>query len=244
MAMIYPLIVVALAYVLFVFLVTHLAPVSLGAYQDLTSNSDALLSWLVWLGQSAKWWVIWLPTAIAVLLGAWWYRSGRALWSFNPKASDRLRSSRWPLLRRSLHDGRMATFAEVLSLLIEQQVPSHEAIVLAADATGDRGLSAAAREIAERLRRGETIGDGAPAQHRLPPLLGWLISVGPGRFNFSKTLQMTAETYRQRAMRAISWRAVYLPILLTAIVGGGATLIQALAVFWPICRLLYELGMP
>ena len=244
MAMIYPLIVVALAFVLFVFLVTRLAPTTLYVYQDLTSHSDAFLSWLVWLGQSANWWAICLPVAVVVLLGAWWYRSGRAVRSFGAAAGGRSRPGRWQLLRRSLHDGRMATFAEVLSLLIEQQVPSYEAIVLAADATGDRSLGAAAREIAERLQRGETMGDGQPIPHQFPPLLGWLISVGPGRSSFSKTLRMTAEMYRQRAMRAVSWRAVYFPILLTAIVGGGATLVQALAVFWPISRLLYELGMP
>ena len=100
MAMIYPLIVVTLAYVLFVYLVTHLAPVTLNAYQDLTSNSEAFLSWLVWLGQSAKWWVIWVPAAIAVFFGVWWYRSGRAIWSLGATASGRLSPSRWPLLRR------------------------------------------------------------------------------------------------------------------------------------------------
>jgi general secretion pathway protein F len=247
MAMIYPLIVVTLAYVLFVFLVTQLAPVTLAAFEDLSSSSDAFLSSLVWLGESARWWSIWVPAAVVLLLGAWWYRSGRAMGSFNAVVGGPARQSRpgrATLFRRSLRDGRMATFAELLSLLIEQQVPPHEAVVLAANATGDRSLSEAAEKIAERLRRGEALGDQDPSQQPFPPLLSWLISVGTGRSGFCKTLRMTAETYRQRALRAVSWRALYFPILLTAIVGGGATLAQALAVFLPISRLLYELGMP
>jgi type II secretory pathway component PulF len=138
----------------------------------------------------------------------------------------------------------MATFAEVLSLLIEQEVPSHEAIVLAADATGDAGLGQAAREISERAQRGEAIDRHGAAARRIPPLLGWLIATGTGRTNFGKTLRMAAETYREQAMRAVNWRAVYMPILLTAVFAGSVTLLQALATFGPLCRLLHQLGQP
>ncbi len=246
-AMIYPLIVVGLAYVMFLTLVTRLAPKTLDAVENLTSNAAPFLTGLVWLGQTSQWWAIWPPIAVIGLLGWWWFRSGRAgglLRDATSKHAGKKRKRRWPTMSRSLHDGRLATFAEVLSLLIEQQVPIHEAIVLAADSTGDRGLGQAAREMADRIQRGESLEDPKRVAPQFPPLLGWLLTVGAGRGSFSKTLRMTAESYRRRAERAVTWRVIYLPILLTAVFGGGFTLLQALATFAPISHLLFELGTP
>jgi len=136
----------------------------------------------------------------------------------------------------------MAAFAEILSLLIKQRVPLQEAIVLAADASGDRGLSGAAREIADRQRSGEIIGglDTIPAP--FPPLLGWLVLAGMHQPNLSETLLITADSYRQRAPRAALWTSLYLPIVLTVVFGGTATVLQAVVTFGPIYRMLYDLG--
>jgi hypothetical protein len=59
----------------------------------------------------------------------------------------------------------------------------------------------------------------------------------------SQTLSLTAEVYRQRARRTVTWAVVYLPIVLSVVLGGTATLIQALAVFLPLSRLWHQLGM-
>jgi general secretion pathway protein F len=246
-ALMYPLIVVGLAYVLFVAIVRHFAPVVLAAMEDLTSRSNAFLAALVWLGQRAIWWAPWLPVACLLLLALWWFRWGRAGRLFREViATGPQRRRAWSraTLRQTLYDSRLATFAELLALLVEQQVPVHEAVVLAADATGDRGLSQAAREAADRLQRGELSGDRQQIAGRFPPLLAWLIATRPGRVGFGRTLRMAAETYRRRAQRAVAWRTAYLPIVLTAVIGGGFALLQALVVFFPYSRLLYELGMP
>lgn len=246
-AMVYPLAVVALAYGLFVFLVVRLAPTTLGVYESFSSSSDPLLAWMVWLGETAKWWAFWPPLVVVLLLVFRWYRSGRA--SVTQGRVTTARSSgffwrRWASASQALRDGRMATFAEILSLLIKQEIPLQEAIVLAADASGDRGLSHAAREIADRQRAGEVFEsrDAIPAP--FPPLLGWLVLAGADQPGIGDTLLRTADGYRQRAARAATWTAMYLPIVLTAVFGGAATVLQGVATFGPICRLLYELGQP
>lgn len=246
-ALVYPLAVVALAYGLFVFLVVRLAPTTLGVYESLTSSSDPLLACLVSLGETAKWWAVWPPLVVLLLLVLRWYRSGRA--SVTQGRTAATRSSgffrrRWASAGQSLRDGRMATFAEMLSLLIKQQVPLQEAIVLAADASGDRGLGRAAREIANRQQAGEVFDsrDAIPAP--FPPLLGWLVMAGADQPGISDTLVETANSYRRRAARAATWTAMYLPIVLTAVFGGAATALQCVATFGPICRMLYELGQP
>ena len=246
-ALVYPLTVVALAYGLFVFLVVHLAPTTVGVYESLTSSSDPLLTWMVWLGETAKWWAAWPPLVVVLILVIRWYRSGRA--SMAQGGAVTARSSgffrrRWASVGQALHDGRMATFAEMLSLLIKQQVPLQEAIVLAADASGDRGLSRAAREVADRQQAGEVFESRDAVPVPFPPLLGWLVMAGADQPGISDTLLETADSYRRRAARAATWTAMYLPILLTAVFGGAATVLQGVAPFGPICRMLYELGQP
>lgn len=243
LAMIYPAFVVLLAFASFVLLTTRLAPVTLRAYEDLTSNHDALLSILVKLGSSAHIWGIAIPIGGAVIGSAWWLHSGRALLSSSTgqvPARNRLRAFSSSVLR----DGRFAAFAEIVSLLIRQQVPLHEAIELAGAACGDSSVARSAKALSRQLERGESLSVDDDNLRVFPPLLGWLISVGGEPEHLAQALTEMAEQYRQRSKRATDWVVVYLPIIITCTVGGTVVLLQALAVFRPLCKMLFELGSP
>ncbi len=245
LAMFYPLIVVALAYAMFLFTLVKLTPGVQQADADLTSSSHALLDTLVAWGQSAPLWAPWPPLAVALLLFLWWRRSGRIAWTANsggPRRSPRSGSPTWPSVRGSLQDGRAATFAELLALMNEHHVPLHEAVVLAADASGDGALRDAARIVSARLQNGETTqaSGGIPAP--FPPLIGWSLLAGVHSSALNDTLRNSARLYRDRAARSARWTMIYLPIILTAVVGGTAVLAQTMTVFLPISQLLYDLG--
>ena len=154
----------------------------------------------------------------------------------------RHRFSGFPSIRQSLFDGRMATFAEVLGLLEEHDVPLHEAIVLAADSSGDRPLSDAARSVAQRLKNGETLTRREDIPNAFPPLLGWSVLCGMERPRLQRSLAASAEMYRQRALAAARWAALYMPLVLIVVVGGSAVLAQALVSFLPLISLLFQLG--
>jgi general secretion pathway protein F len=249
-ALLYPLLVVLLAYAMFVFLVTRVAPVESRVYQDLTRSSEPLLDGLVWLGQTALWWAPWLPLAILLLLTIWWHRSAQVAWSLDGKKwsqpSNLSPVLRWLSPRKALgrvfHDERMAGFAEVLSLLVNQQVPLGQAVVLAADASGDRLIRRASQEIADRLQRGEILTRREDLPAEFPPLLGWLLISGAQHVELSQALARIARNYRERAGRAAAWTTVYLPITLTVLIGGTATLVQGLVTFLPLWKLWYDLS--
>jgi len=243
----YPVVVVSVAYALFVGLLVWLVPITLEAHQSLTERSDAVLAGMVSIGQTAGWWGVPVPLAAALLLGAWWRRSGRVLWSGRGQAKPRRFSrglGRGTGIRQALQSGRTATFAEVLALLLKEHVPMHESVVLAAEASGDRAFATAARQIAGRLERGEVLSRREDLPQGFPPLLGWLLMTGSRQPELSEALLRSAAMYRQRAARAATWTAVYLPITLTVLVGGTATLVCALTAFLPIVRLLYHLTWP
>ncbi len=251
LALVYPTVIVALAYLLFLFSMAYLVPVVSRAHQDLTGSTNPVLSCVVELSRSIHIWGALIPVATVLLFVWWWYRAGRAMQSLRDgrRGGRRFlfggfRPRRFPSVRQSLRDGRMATFAELLRLMDQHQVPLPQAIVLAADASGDRGLSRAARTISQRLEKGEVFRSRDDLPRAFPPLLGWSIVSGIGRSALDRTLATSAEMYRQRALDAARWAALYMPIVLTLVVGGSAVFTQAMIVFLPFISLLYRLGLP
>ena len=249
-AFIYPTIVVAMAYSLFIFTMVYIVPGVLDAYVTLTDAAPLALSAVASLAGTIYIWGPLVPLAAVLMFSWWWYRSGRAIRALRggrEVARRRFlfgRDRRFPSVRQSLRDGRMATFAELLRLMDRHEVPMPEAMVLAADASGDGGLSRAARTIAQRLEGGAVFRSRDELPQAFPPLLGWSIVSGMGRTALDRTLATSAEMYRQRALHAARWASVYLPIVLTVAVGGSAVFAQAMIVFLPLISLLYRLAAP
>ena len=232
-ALIYPLLVAFAAYGLFIFSITRFQPVVSKTYDTLRLPPSRWNLALVELGHTAGIWGPAVALAAIVLVGFWWHRSQRAnlgehAWQRSPFA--RLRQY-----------GQVATFSDVLALLIEHQTPLDQSLVLAADASGDRDLNDAALALAEEIRRG---GSGETIRQRLagfPPLLGWLLANAPQEPRLLvAALRSTADTYRRHALRLDEWLRWYLPMLLTAIIGGTAVALYTISMFVPWYGMLRE----
>jgi type II secretory pathway component PulF len=240
-ALVYPVFVLAVAYVLFVFTIVKCFPVLAHMYEDVLPGQQSLAAFS-WLAEHAAAWQFGPPVVLVVFLVAWWWRTRRAV------LADGHGVSRWsdeyrPSVRNLLHAGRMATFADVLAVLVEHEVPLPEALVLAADASGDRRLRESGRQLAERLRQGQ-ISAGLTALAGAPPLLNWLLQHSASQERWRASLRRAAESYRRRAQWMARWLSLYLPVALTVAIGGTAVMLYALAVFAPWCRLLYLLSQP
>jgi general secretion pathway protein F len=240
-ALVYPLVVVAVAYVLFTVTVVVCFPCLVAAYADLLPGQVSL-SWFAWLAEHVAEWAPWPPIVLAVLVGWWWFRMRRAL-AVEHRGVAGWFLNRQPSVASVLHAGRMATFADVLAVLVEHQVPLHEALPLAADASGDRPLRDASGPLAERLQRGERPTD-AGVLAAVPPVLGWLLVHARGQSHWQEALRRAADSYRRRAQWMTRWLSYYLPVWLTLVIGGSVAVAYALSVFVPWTRMLYLLSQP
>ncbi len=234
-SLVYPIAVLLVASNLFLFTALKTAPVVSAVYE--------------WLGFERPWWYRWIDHVaelgpqtilgfwfVAVIAGgAWLYYSSRA----SAISGRGLRGL--PTVARVLYVSRMATFADVLAMMVEQHVALDEAVVLAAEASGDRGLVKASGIIAERIRGGQHT---TPLPKSFPPLLGWLLSSGAPRVQLAKSLRQTATAYRRRALNMGNWLTVYLPIILSAGVGGTIAFLYAMLVMAPFYNLLFQLSAP
>jgi general secretion pathway protein F len=234
-SLVYPIAVLFIATNLFYFTAFKTAPVMLRVHEMLGIENPWWYESFVHLGQYGRELLSGFWFVTICIGGIWLYRSSRAT-----AITDRgLRGL--PNVARILHVCRMATFADVLAMMIEQQVALDEAVVLAAEASGDRILVQASGTIAERIRGGERT---APLPKGFPPLLGWLINSDTQRFHLAKSLRQTADSYRRRAMNMGNWLTIYLPILLSAGVGGTIAMLYVLIVMAPFYNLLYQLSLP
>lgn len=236
LALIYPTLVLVLAYALMLACLIWWVPEVANFLRAMLLDVPWPVAWLEAVGRAAPWWAAVPPLfLLAGIAASWWRRpAGRA----SPRRWRREPWGVWGMF----HAGRMAGFADVLALLVEHRVPMPEAILLAADASGDRALAAGCRELAERMRRGEHAGGAAVLPGGVPPLLCWLVTASSHSGELSAVLRRLAETYRSRAEEWADWLTMYLPLWLTVSVGGTAVLIYGLVVFAPWCHVLTRLG--
>ena len=142
-----------------------------------------------------------------------------------------------------LSDGPMEEHSQRryhLLLLVENQTPLPEAVVLAGEASGDPRTLQVARQMAATLQNGQTkpIG-GGPA---FPPLVNWLLLAAGRDGALLPALKHAAMAYHRRARHQSDLLRLFLPIFLTIAIGGSVTALYALALFAPYAAMLRSLA--
>jgi general secretion pathway protein F len=241
LALVYPLIVLSLAYGLFVVFLLAIV----GRFHDSAVVFDIpmgrALKFLFDLQGTAVYWA-WLPPVCLLLFVWWWQARGRvdSLSGAGPQGP-----LGWiPGVKRIRSNSLHANFAELLALLIEHDVPLPQALELAADATGDAGIQNSAHQAADALRRGDDVGRALIGRGGFPPFLRWIVSQSPGQRSLAHSLHTAADLYRQRAVDATDWLKLGFPIAAGIVIGGGSALLYSLTVFLPLVDLLENLAAP
>jgi general secretion pathway protein F len=242
LALWYPILVLSLAYTLFVGLVTQVVPKFITTLDSLNTTTSPVLHWLNWMGQNvAYWWPA--GPIVLVLVAIAWIRSGSAA---------RFRAPTWtwlrlfPWMKSILSSYESANFSELLALLLEHDVVYPDALVLAAEATANPNLIRGAHQLAEAITRGE------PAERALRmvdqktflPMLRWVLATGQQQGSLVAALHNLSELYRKRGKYQAAKLSVFLPTILMLAIGASATLLYGLALFLPVINVLRELSVP
>jgi type II secretory pathway component PulF len=241
LALLYPLMVVLLAYGLFIGFIVFIAPRLSSAFATFHLTQIRSLAAFEWFGEHLVYWVPILPV-ILIILSVAWLRSGRAATLRPGRLSGLLRLV--PGLRSMLALAQTADFADLLSLMIENGVPLDQGVDLAAEAAGAPALRNAAAEIAEGVRRGDALTTLAAQQRGLPPMLAWVLATTAARGPLASALRHTAATYRRRAARRAEAMLTLLPTILICVVGFSAAAVYAASVFQPVITLWFDLATP
>ena len=152
--------------------------------------------------------------------------------------------SRFPGAGRILKYGTLAMYFEMLQLLVSQSAPLDEALPLAAQASGAPDLVDASLDLTNRIHRGESVVEVTRSIGSLPPLIACLLAASPSSDKLAKSLSRLAEAYHRQATNAASRFRVSFPILATFFIGGATTAVYALIFFVPWFTFLTNLAMP
>jgi len=96
--------------------------------------------------------------------------------------------------------------------------------------------------VAAELARGQLASDQTPPMQHMPPLLRWAIWHADDSVGRSRALRMAADLYRNSAERRTSRLRVLAPVVTCVVIGGGVTLLYALALFIPVAQMIQGLA--
>lgn len=242
LALLYPLMVVSLAYGLALGFVVLVAPRFVAAFGSMGLRPMGLLEALARVGETAVYWGPVFPTLLALLVLRW-------VWSGRSAALDHGPFGRWssriPVLGRMMAGFRSANFADILALLIEHGVPLEEAVGLAADAAGGRVRRSPAVADSDEVRGGgPSQGAQLDPDGSLPPLLAWMVRSGRRQGDLPQALRHAAATYRSKSRARAEAIRIVLPTALMLTIGAWAVLLYGLLLFVPLTKLYDELALP
>ena len=242
LALLYPILVIMVAYGLFLIFVVQVAPRFAAAFESLGLAPVKLVNVLTLASQSIYYWGPVFPILLGLLLIQWAFFSGST--SMDGGLVSKI-SGRLPVIGAMLHEFRSANFGDLLALLIEHQVPLDEAIQIAGAASGQRSFEETSMHFAERLRSGQSLSTiNSVDQGRFPPLLAWLLDVGHRHGHLAKSLRQVAHNYRRKAHSKACFLQAVLPTALMVIIGGSCVLSYALVLFFPLSSFWNELSLP
>ena len=238
-SLVYPVMICLLAYVMFAGACLYLWPTYDRFFADMGSGGGVPATVIGTLRDWLPFWIAIPPVLLAALLIGWLRSSSLHkmpvsnlpwLWSWLPGVS------------KITADQSRASLAELLALLVEHEVPLHEALHLAARASGDHRLTSAVRQMASDVELGQPISQASDAAGQLPPFLRWALTSSTDARGLGQTLRSAAKMYRNRAQRRAEWLRVIVPALTCVFLAGGATLLYGLSIFGPLIQMIRGLS--
>lgn len=227
----YPVVVLLVAYALFLGLLLEILPRLRAILADMRISAHIPLGWAERIGDSVLYWGAIPPAIIGFLCFLWWW-AGRAR-ALDPGHLGGLFG--WiPGIRQVVKHARMGYFADWVALLVDHGEPLPSALRLSASATGGGELTRLADEMAGSIEKGESPNAVlASPRAKQAPFVCWLLRSGLERGELALALRHAARVERERASRWAARLRHQLPVVCLVGIGGAAVLIYCLILFVP-----------
>jgi type II secretory pathway component PulF len=199
----YPGVILLYGFTIFSALILFVVPQFEQIYRDFNMKLPALTELVLWLAQETWGFIVVVPLVglLTLLLLRFAFgldERGRRAWA------------RWvyavPIVGTMIRSARLAAFADLLAILVENETPLPEAFRLAGQACSDPITAAEAQQAAKELETGLALGDVLRHRGLAPEWVGWMLGHGERAGNLPASLRQIASLYR----RAVEIRAHFL----------------------------------
>jgi type II secretory pathway component PulF len=226
--LVYPLIVLSLAYFGFIYLCQFTAPGIEALYRQLWQEPSDSLSMLITTRNLMPIWVPLVPLLLFLALLWWRSRSSRFSWSWVPG------SRRYFTAMRNDH------LAQQLAMLVESGYSLDESLALVGQLRGSNFVASSVHA----ADSGQVPSAPVDPQASMPSLLRWALSGDLGGEPLPRVLRFVAQTYRQTAERQQTIWRVAVPSICGVLLGGSFVLGYSLSLFLPVVQLLKDVALP
>ncbi len=234
LGLIQPIILFAMTYAGFILLCFVVAPKLEAIYAQQWQTPSPSLQFLIILRELFPFWGIGVPLLFTLILFYWHKRQHQFRFVWLPGAK-----SYFAFIQQS-------QYASQLANLLEHGYSRAAALaftgVLPQSDTPNTKLANATTYLISKSNADEAVAWNDPQIVSLPSLLRWGLTTQGPALQQAESLRFTARVYRNIAeARQRAWY-VWLPILMTAILGGTLVLIFALSLFVPLIDVLMNLA--
>lgn len=215
-AMTYPVVVFVIAILAVVGMLLFIVPVFSGLYDDLGGELPALTQFLVVLSDGMK------VTGPFVLIGlvifaAWW---GKNRNKDSVRAKVDPAKLRMPIFGPLFQKIAVARFTRNFGTMIRSGVPLLQALNIVGATSGNMVIERATRDIAESVRRGESLA-GPLSHHKVfPPMVVQMMAVGEDTGALDSMLSKIADFYDQEVEATTEQLTSLIEPLMIAVLGG------------------------
>ncbi len=232
-AMIYPLTIVGVAFVVVIFMLTFVIPTFAKMFSNMGADLPLPTEIVIRMSEFATsyWWAM-IASAVGIVLGIrFYYRTegGRSL-------IDAL-MLKLPLFGTLIRKVSVARFTRTLGTLVSSGVPILEGLRITARTAGNRVVERAVLETRASVTAGKTLAEPLRASTVFPPMVVQMISVGEQTGALDAMLNKIADFYDDEVDTAVTGLTSLLEPLMIVFLGvviGGLVI----AMYLPIFRLV------
>jgi type IV pilus assembly protein PilC len=234
-AMVYPLVIMAVAVAIVAALMTFVVPrfekIFLGVLKG--APLPALTSGVLGVSRCVQnHWLLILSAAVVAGAAGQWMRRRAA----GARALDRLKL-RFPVVGDLLLKTAVARFSRTLGTMLMSGVPMLEALHLARDACGNLVLAETVEHVRRQVRDGESVAQPLAAAGIFPVVVSGMVAVGEETGALPAMLGHVADMYDEEVDQAVTnLTSLIEPVMIVLMAGIVGTIVIAL--FLPIIRIV------
>jgi len=232
MAMIYPFMLMGVAFAVIVLLMTFVVPKLVGIFAQSQQELPTLTKVLIASSEFLQNYIVWLligGVALVMLFRQLLQNPGR-------KRAWHGFLLRVPIISRLLIALDTARFASTLSILMASGVPLLQALRIAGQVLTNLVLREDSIDVAERVQEGSSLNRALQVSGRFPPMMVHMVASGETSGELETMLERSANNQeRELEMTLGTVMSLFEPLMV--VVMGGFVLLIVLAVLLPIFNL-------
>ena len=246
-AMTYPVVVLAIAMLILVFLLTMIVPKFTTIFKDMLGEDaqlPAITRWVMAVSDFVK--NMFFPptlyftiTGVAIIYAGWWALNN------TPKGIQLLDKIklRAPVFGDLIRKSSIARFTRTLGTLVTSGVPILQALNITKETAGNVVLGDAITKVHDAVKEGESIVAPLEASGVFPPMVISMVDVGEETGQLPEMLLKVAEVYDDEVDNAVeSLTSLLEPIMIVFLAVIVGTIVIAL--FMPLIEIINKMQSP